>query len=229
MVWAVCRTGAATTSPADSKEQHMTLSRRQILTGGAAAGVGLAVAGTLPSLGVVSAAGAAAPTSVPSHSGSSGGRRFPPLEDDPAGIIALPRGFSYSIASRVGDTDLSFGQGKTPDFHDGTAVVGADRRGIVLIQNHELTPNAVAFGVPHIAGTVYDPGSVNASGCTVLTTDARGKRTGEWVGLSGTVRNCAGGPTPWGSWLTCEETYIAAGTAWSGGGQTGAYEKDHGY
>ncbi len=203
----------------------MTLSRRQILTGGAA-GVGLAVAGTLPSLGVVDAA---APASHPSNRGPSGPRPFPPLQDDPAGILALPAGFSYTIASRVGETDLSFGQGKTPDFHDGTAVVGADRRGIAIIQNHELTPNAATFGVPHVAGTVYDPGSANASGCTVLTTDARGNRTGEWVGLSGTVRNCAGGPTPWGSWLTCEETFIAAGAAWSGGGQSGAYEKNHGY
>jgi secreted PhoX family phosphatase len=203
----------------------MTFTRRQILTGGAA-GVGLAVAGTVPGLGV---ANAAAPALHPSYGGPSGGRPFPPLQDDPAGILALPAGFSYTIASRVGETDLSFGQGKTPDFHDGTAVVGSGRNAITIIQNHELTPNAVPFGVPHVAGTVYDPGAVNASGCTVLTTDGRGNRTGEWVGLSGTVRNCAGGPTPWGNWLTCEEVFIAAGAAWSANGLTGVYEKNHGY
>jgi secreted PhoX family phosphatase len=209
----------------------MTFTRRQIL-GGGAAGVGLAVTGLVPSLGGGVAA-AAVPSALTARGGAGGagatGRPFPPLQDDPNGILALPPGFTYTIASRAGLTDLSFGQGKTPDFHDGTAVVDVNKNGYTLIQNHELNPNAAAFGVPHVAGTVYDPGARNASGCTVLVTDKAGNRTAEWVGLSGSVRNCAGGPTPWGGWLTCEETYITAGAAWSAGGQSGTYEKNHGY
>ncbi|MDG6103127.1 DUF839 domain-containing protein [Dactylosporangium aurantiacum] len=204
----------------------MSVSRRQILSGGAAAGVGLTVAGVLPTLADPAAAHEG---NRPGGGPSSGGRPFPPLKDDPNGILALPEGFSYTIVTREGSTQMSGGQGPTPAYHDGTGVVADGHNKLTLIQNHELTPHQSVYGVPHIAGTVYDPGAPNAGGCTVITTDGLGRRTGEWVGISGTVRNCAGGVTPWGTWLTCEETTINAGATWSAGGRTGTYEKHHGY
>ena len=95
----------------------------------------------------------------------------------------------------------------------------AKRNRLHLIQNHELGAGA-ALGVPHVEGTVYDAGAVNGGGCTVIETDNAGNNYGEWVGISGTLTNCAGGPTPWGTWLTCEETETKKG---------GALLQDHGY
>jgi secreted PhoX family phosphatase len=201
----------------------MGIARRSVLSGGAA-GVGLAVAGAVPSL----AEAASRPTT------SQGGhhrqhRPFPPLVDDPHGLLALPTGFKYTVVTYAGQTSLRDGQGKTPSNHDGTAVFETKYGRLQLIQNHEL-PAGSPLGVPHVEGTTYDKGAVMGGGCTVIETDHRGRNLGEWVGISGTAVNCAGGPTPWGTWLTCEETEIKADTAWTAAdGQKGTYSLDHGY
>ena len=188
----------------------MTVARRSLLAGGTA-GVGLVVAGAVPSLAEAAPAPRRSPQ--PSH------RPFPPLLDDPAGLLALPPGFRYAVVTRAGETQLNDGQGATPSNHDGTAVFKAQRNRLRLIQNHELNVGS-ALGVPHVAGTVYDEGALGAGGCTVIETDNAGANYGEWVGISGTLVNCAGGPTPWGTWLTCEETETKKG---------GALLQDHGY
>jgi len=197
----------------------MSTSRRAVLAGGVA-GVGLAVAGAVPSL---AQANPARPRPF-----VGAGKPFPPLVDDPDGILALPEGFSYAIVTRAGVTRLDGDQGVTPADHDGMAVYDAGGGRYTLIQNHEIDPGA-EFGVPHVAGTVYDPGAVDAGGCTVITTDRAGRNLGEFVAISGTVSNCAGGPTPWGTWLTCEETEDRAGDDWEEDGRSGVFEKDHGY
>ncbi len=153
--------------------------------------------------------------------------RSRPLVDDPDGILALPPEFTYAIVTYAGQTDMAAGQGKTPSNHDGTAVFDTRRGRYLLIQNHELGA-AAPLGVPHVQGTVYDPGATTAGGCTVIETDRDGNNHGERVAISGTLTNCAGGPTPWGTWLTCEETETKKG-AWTANGQSGTYQKDHGY
>jgi secreted PhoX family phosphatase len=201
----------------------MNIARRSVLTSGAA-GVGIVVAGAVPSR---AEAGAQSRHGGHGPSWHDGHRPFPPLVDDPEGLLALPPEFEYQVVTYAGQTKLKSGQ-PTPSNHDGTAVFDAERGRLRLIQNHEL-PAGAALGVPHLPGTVYDPTALNGGGCTVIETDARGRNHGEWVGISGTSTNCAGGPTPWGTWLTCEETETKAGTAWSGGGQNGVYSLDHGY
>ena len=59
------------------------------------------------------------------------------------------------------------------------------------------------------ADLTYDPA---AFGGTSTTVDADLDRVDEYVSLAGTNNNCAGGLTPWGTWLTCEETESQAGS-----------------
>lgn len=189
----------------------MPLDRRQLLHRGTAAGVGaLAV-----SLGAGSPAFAGEGRDRGRHSERS--RPFPPLQSQSGDLLALPEGFSYEVVAVSGETTMTDGS-RTPERPDGTLVV-ASGRGYRLVQNHEASPGS-SQPVPLTEGTVYDEGCLGG-GCTVIDVDRTGHRLGEWVGLSGTYSNCAGGPTPWGSWLTCEETEAKAGT--------GTLTKDHGY
>ncbi len=146
----------------------------------------------------------------PGRSGTAGhppdNARFPPLVDDPNGILALPPGFSYEIVTYAGRTELNVGQGPTPSNHDGTAVFNARRGRLRLIQNHELPRRLAARRAARRRARCTTRPRCMAGGCTVIDTDRRGRNHGEWVGISGTLGNCAGGPTPWGTWLTCEET-----------------------
>ncbi len=200
----------------------MAISRRQLVTG-TAAGVGLAFAGTVP-IGTIANAG-----SVPPQSPRPSARPFPPLVDDPDGLLALPEGFTYQVVSRSGETDLDGGTGKTPGRMDGSAAFPADGNRIRLIQNHELWGRDSEFAVPHVDGTVYDP-AAEVGGCTVVELDDAGQRVSEWVGISGTSGNCAGGQTPWGTWMTCEETEERAGDVREAeGAEPVTWTKDHGY
>ncbi|MHA6629614.1 alkaline phosphatase PhoX [Pseudonocardia sichuanensis] len=141
------------------------------------------------------------------------------LVDDPEGRLSLPEGFGYTIVTEAGKTELETGE-LTPRNHDGTGAFAVRGGGTVLVVNHEIREEAgTDLQVPHLDGLVYDPGA--AGGCTIVVTDAQGRPVNERVGIAGTSTNCAGGVTPWGTWLTCEETDVRAGD--------GAYERDHGY
>ncbi|MEU2181995.1 alkaline phosphatase PhoX [Streptomyces thermolilacinus] len=186
----------------------MPLSRREF----AATGTALALTGTVGAL-------ATAPGAIAAPEVRGGGRGYGPLLEDPAGLLALPAGFSYRVLTHSGVTRLESGE-FTPERHDGTAAFPGPRGTTLLVNNHELKgPRAKwQHPVPLTDGLVYDPAA--AGGCTVVEVHRDG-RTAEWVGIAGTSTNCAGGATAWGTWLTCEENSDRAGE----NGMT----KDHGY
>ncbi|NWF29318.1 PhoX family protein [Streptomyces sp. PKU-EA00015] len=182
----------------------MTASRRQVLAGAGAVGAGIAFTGAFSELfaGTAAARG---------HGG------YGPLVPDPNGLLDLPRGFRYKVLSREGDP-LSHEQGRVPSNHDGMAAFAGRRGRVHLVRNHENRHNA-RIPVPTVSGLTYDP--MGKGGCTALELDGRNNVVSQQVAIAGTAVNCAGGPTPWGTWLTCEETEDRAGT--------NGYTKDHGF
>ena len=142
---------------------------------------------------------------------------YGPLLPDPMGILDLPKGFTYQVLSRTGET-MSDGL-KVPGQPDGMAAFPQEDGTVVLVRNHELTfemldrspfPDPLTFPTSLDAQKSYAPGSSTElpqiGGTTTLHFDpTAGVVKKQFLSLTGTDRNCAGGAMPWGSWITCEE------------------------
>lgn len=181
----------------------------------------------------------AATTSALSRAGRTAAPGIGPLRSDSGGLLDLPEGFSYRIVSRAGET-MSDGL-MVPSAHDGMAAFPRADGRVTLICNHELKPAQIgqsAFGEHYdslpaaIQAKLYDKGRGLTPGCGGTTTKIYNPETGrtdeEYLSLAGTELNCAGGPTPWGSWLSCEECFTSPGTAFSAGRMV-RREQRHGY
>lgn len=159
---------------------------------------------------------------------------YGPLVSDPKGIINLPKGFSYRIISTKGekmDDGLLL-----PGLPDGMAAFPGKSGRVIVVRNHENGADRLengAFGATNElldkipANRFYDYGKKKLPSLGGTTTFVYNPKSGkiekQFLSLAGTIRNCAGGPTPWNSWLTCEESTVRVGA------YEGNAEQDHGY
>ena len=154
---------------------------------------------------------------------------YGPMLPDPGGIVDLPAGFTYRVLSRTGD-EMADGL-LVPGLPDAMATFAGAEGRTLLVCNHELTAGARkvgAFGednerigkVPRERFYDWGRGDPPQGGTTTFVIGPGGEVETHYLSLVGTVRNCAGGLTPWGSWITCEESTQRADDN---------HEQDHGY
>ncbi|WP_332632484.1 alkaline phosphatase PhoX [Halalkalibacter flavus] len=170
------------------------LNRREFLKVGGMSTLAL----TLGTTGMFSLTGNAS-SAAASGNPSSGFGGYGPLVEDPNGILDLPKGFQYKIISKSGDK-MTNGD-LVPGLLDGMAAFKGPKNTTILVRNHELSTN---HQYPVNGKNPWSNGA--AGGTTALVVTPSHEVIDEYVTNSGNIRNCAGGPSTWGTWLTCEET-----------------------
>ena len=205
-VGTIHRTGGSHGNPITTDattDEPVGLTRRGLLRGGAAGALGLAISGSLG--GLARAGGAAAAAEPPTGVG------YGPLVTDPAGLLSLPKRFHYRVVAETGVTRLESGE-VSPDNYDGTAAFV--RAGVAASWWPTTRSGRRHRQIP--------PDRRPARrGCDLRQRrarrhhDDRGRRRRQpGDGVREPRRHqhqLRRRPTPWNTWLTCEETFTPAG------------------
>jgi uncharacterized protein len=129
-------------------------------------------------------------------------------------LLALPAGFHYAVIS-MSSAVMSDGN-PTPIAFDGMAAFPGPGGTVRLIRNHEVrtTPESSVGRVIGPPSAMYDP--LGVGGTTTLDFDPHKQElVQDFVSLSGTIVNCAGGIMLDNfGWLTCEETTAGSRQGW---------------
>jgi len=141
-------------------------------------------------------------------------------------LLLLPKGFEYTVLGRVGEI-MKDGR-KTPRLHDGMAAFSMNGE-LRLVRNHEVNNRTPLDNAGIGSSNHYDPQA--GGGTTTLVIDPKTHELiTDFVSLSGTLTNCAGGATPWGSWISCEETTRGKTLHIDKvGARAGGFSQPHGY
>ncbi|MDC1050622.1 DUF839 domain-containing protein [Candidatus Marinimicrobia bacterium] len=160
---------------------------------------------------------------IASNSNLIDNMKYSNLVEDPKGILNLPHGFSYNIISKYKDK-MKDGL-RVPNAADGMGCFDGGGNNIILVRNHELghfpiIQNTFRKKSPYGRGIsrylkknknkFYDYKGKNTEcygGTTTIVYNMKTEKIiDQHLSLSGTLVNCSGGQTPWGTWISCEET-----------------------